>query len=340
MLNIKKPAHSSIVPEGTTWDELTNFQLSVLSKHIDLNDSIKVKKKLVEPRSEVTGYYKYQGESDYFIKIVSKKDNKVQFMAEDISAWLLNSGVSVGQIKNGYPKEVEEINCWIYIYPYLKHNFIFRNENEIYFIGKEVGNMHKMMCKYPRTDDVFIDGNKKNNLLIHQFENIKKYKVSSLPEEATWLIKNFSKKEYNLINKNAQMIHGDLNMGNVIFTENNLRPFLIDFEDATTSWMNPIYDLAFLIQRFVLADPSGREIYIPLIKGYKESYSINIDAGELYSMIKIISIRSLLILSTLNSIDVFKYKDEINKFIDLYKSASINYVDICKIEKFLIKNSL
>ena len=338
MLNIRKPAHSSVLPEVVEWIELTEFQLNTLRRYIHIYDDSKIKKKLTEPPTDIIGYYKYQGLRDYFIKVVAEEDHSALVLANKVSQWLFNNDVNVVCIEKDFPKALVGLDCWIYIYPFLEHRFRFRNIDEMYCIGKEIGQMHEVMSRFPETDVIFENCQQKNQILLAQFENFKHKNQSPLCAEATSLIHNFPLEELSLLDKNSQMIHGDLNMGNIIFSGDAKRPLIIDFEDSVSAYLNPLYDIAFIIQRFILSKDDRVELFIPLLLGYNQSYKIKIERGELFSMLKIISIRSLLILSTLKSSDMMDYKEEVLKFIDLYKNMLNNYSNISKIETLLLRN--
>jgi thiamine kinase-like enzyme len=333
-LNIRRPAYSSLIPENNKWINLTDLELEILGQYLEINDSIRIQKKSTGCFDGVFGYYKYQGDKAYFIKIVSKQDHDSQNGADKISKWLSSTGVHVGVVENNYPKEVFSFNCWIYIYSYIKHNFFTRNTEEMYSIGKEVGRMHKMMQSYPHIENVIEDGRKKNRFLYRQLQNIKTNKISSLISyEAILLIKSFPYEEFNLLEDSPKMIHGDLNMGNIIFDMSKKRPIIIDFEDSISSWLNPIYDVAFIIQRFVLLNNNSLELSSSFISGYKKYYDINIQYGQLYSMLKIISIRALLVLSTLNKEEIESYEGEVEKFVNLYQKTVNSYPEIRQIEE-------
>ena len=155
-------------------------------------------------------------------------------------------------------------------------------------------------------------------------------------DEAINLIKNFSYDNYDVLEKYQQMIHGDLNFGNIIITKTQ-KPVIIDFEDSLASWLNPIYDIAFVIQRFIFLNSGNLdkiELASSFINGYKSEHGVMYDKGDLYSVLKVISIRSLLVLSTLGNKQEATYRGEIHKFITLYKRTLGNKQLISKIERF------
>ena len=59
----------------------------------------------------------------------------------------------------------------------------------------------------------------------------------------------------------------------------NYKPIIIDFEDSVTAWINPLYDIAFIIQRFILLSGTKNKLELSrsFINGYKTE-NIIIDA--------------------------------------------------------------
>jgi aminoglycoside phosphotransferase (APT) family kinase protein len=71
------------------------------------------------------------------------------------------------------------------------------------------------------------------------------------------------------IHQGPQMIHGDCNYTNILFDGvGGLR--VIDFEESRAAWLNPMFDLAKVIERFVLvpAPPDARAIALAAIEAY------------------------------------------------------------------------
>ena len=53
--------------------------------------------------------------------------------------------------------------------------------------------------------------------------------------------------------RSPQVIHGDLNYGNVLSCHgNDGKIIFIDFEEASRSYFNPMIDVAMIIERFII----------------------------------------------------------------------------------------
>ena len=335
MLNIRQPAYSSLFPKKNKWEKPSDQELDVLSLHVDINNPILIQKRVIDHLQNIIGYYRYKGGNNLFVKIVSHQDHGVQNIADDIAGWLYTAGVSVSVVRSGYPKKIVDSDYWIYLYDYLEHEFNVRNCDQLYLIGKEVGKMHRLMQGHPYKEKVCLDGNKKNKYLFQQLKKIKLDEYNSnFSTDSIELIKCSSYDDYHTLTEHAQMVHGDLNFGNIVFNTANNKPVIIDFEDSSTAWLNPLYDIAFIIQRFILLSDSKNRIEMAssFIGGYKTENYIKYNYGMLMIMLKMISIRSLLVLSTLDDSEHKSYKSEIDKFVNLHKKTLKDSLIISEIE--------
>jgi thiamine kinase-like enzyme len=326
MFNIRRPAHADSVPQQSEWKTPTQEEIHVIQSYLGANIAKLLQKKIDTHPTRLVGYYRTTGVDRLFIKILSDENSDTQNNAEQISAWLYHHGLSVHCVRDEFPKKIVEYGLWIYVYDYLDFEFSKSCKKQLYSLGKEVNNMHRLMNKHPDRKNVYVRGTEKSQILFDQLNKIKSDKiVLNFPESAIEIIKETRDSDYQLLSQGAQMIHGDMNYGNVLFNKLSDQPIIIDFEDATTAWLSPLYDLAFIIQRFILLQ-EVKDRYglgIALLKGYK---SQNILAktsrpNDLLIMLKMISVRSLLVLSMLSDENQILYLDEINKFIELYRQA-------------------
>jgi thiamine kinase-like enzyme len=342
MLNIRRPAHSGLLIDQIEWEKPSQDEIKILQGYLSLKTIKSLRKKVDTKPKKLIGYYKSTDKESLFIKILPEDNFLFQINAEKISSWLDSSGLDVNCLKDGYPKKIIENNLWIFAYDYIDYYLSNGSIDRLFTIGNVMGHMHKLFQKYPDKKNVYDKGMEKNQILFEQLNNIKLGKVDlSFPQQAIELIKETSNSDYHLLNLGAQMIHGDMNYGNVLFNKLNDQPIIIDFEDAASAWISPLYDLAFVIQRFVLlSDVKDRyKLAAAFIKGYKlqnNLYSINkLDA--LFIITKMISIRSLLVLSTLPQREQKLYFDEIDKFIYLYKHTKENHSLISDIDALIKK---
>ncbi len=340
MFNIKRPAHSGLVPNQIKWKRLTQNEIDILQNYLSYNTIQSLQKKVDAQPTKLIGYYRSTGVSSVFIKVLSKQNHQSQTSAEKIASWLHHVGLSVNCVRDGFPKKIVEHSSWIFAYDYIDYKFSNTSKEELFSIGKEIGHMHRLMKEYPDRENVRMRGAKKNQILFEQLNKVKLDRVSlNFSESAIKLIKETSDSDYQLLTLGAQMIHGDMNYGNVLFNKVNNQPIIIDFEDATTAWLSPLYDLAFVIQRFILlhGHKDSYELASALIRGYKSQNTLSKTRklNTLFIMIKMISIRSLLILSMLPKEEQMLYLDEVDKFVYLYGKAHDDFNLISDIDDLI-----
>ena len=339
MIEIRKPAFSGTLPSSISWKLPSKEELLILQKYFDYFESIE--KKDGSSDEFLLGYYRLIGKDNFFLKIIDSSEHNSQLDASLVSSWLSDSGISVSRIKSNYPVLIKEHNLWIYLYGYVDHNFFDGSNESIFLVGESLGKMHKIMKTSPFIDKAFDLGTKKNKILSQQFKKICQDDSFSLfPSRAIQLIANTSLNEFSSITSNSQMIHGDMNFGNIIFKKGDNKPIFIDFEDSISSWLSPLYDIAFVIQRFVLQEEKSNKLDLAknLLNGYLSQNELTslISTGSFYNTIKMISIRSLLLLSTLSNNEQKLFKGEINKFINLYSETENNKSLIFEIEQYTL----
>jgi len=285
------------------------------------------------------GYYRSIGSNKKFIKVLDRNSSKLQLSAEKINLWLEKSKLSVSCAIDNYPKKYAGDDLWIYVYDYIEHNFFSGDEKDLFFVGRELGKMHVLMQKYPLVSEVSVNGKKKNTELFAQLNKIRSNKLfqTLLPASAIELIKNTTDKEFQTLFHCSQMIHGDMNLGNVIFKAGSSQPIFIDFEDSITAWMSPLYDVAFVLQRFVLSNNFENKVRLALsfVKGYSSQFNLKsiVSNGDLLVVLRMISIRSLLLLSMLPNEKQSTFLKEIDKFVNLHREMLGKRSTISEIEK-------
>jgi Ser/Thr protein kinase RdoA (MazF antagonist) len=135
-----------------------------------------------------------------------------------------------------------------------------------------------------------------------------------------------------------QVIHGDLNFHNIIFDKETQTPVILDFEDCNHSFFSPLYDIAMLLERYVLlkhiGDNQKYKLGISLLSHFDKTYFYG---DQLYNMLLFISVRSLLILAT-----IFYQKDTVNKkelqkFIDHIKNIEQSKKLLNKIQREILE---
>ena len=121
----------------------------------------------------------------------------------------------------------------------------------------------------------------------------------------------------------AQVLHGDLNLGNVLFADHTVSPAPLDFEDSRHNFHGVAMDLAMALERFVLVRTSddGRALSLGhrLLAGYAEHAAPwRWGAPGLAGILQSLAVRALLLLAGNRAAGRPVAESEWDKFLYLY----------------------
>jgi thiamine kinase-like enzyme len=287
--------------------------------------------------SGIPGFYRISTDEIYFIKIVSKENCKNQLIADRISKLLKNEGLNTITTKNHSPIKIVGTNYYIFLYDYYNFKYLSYRVKYLRKLGHEIGKLHSLLKQLPCSFNAQRVGLKHNKLILTRYREIINNEIPTRSSREMKVLKNFDFNDYKLIHMHPQMIHGDLNHGNILINNENEKLYIIDFEDSMKSWLSPMYDIAFVIQRFVLTAKKydWEELMTAFVTSYRTQVDIPCFNREdiLEVFLKLISVRSLLILH-ISQLEVdFPFQNELNKFVYLYKFTDENSQLINKVYK-------
>jgi hypothetical protein len=121
----------------------------------------------------------------------------------------------------------------------------------------------------------------------------------------------------------AQCLHGEVHRGNVLFRVQDGSPVLVDLEEAVHVFAPPAWDVAFLIQRFGLADSPSRAVLKKRFAAISVGYAVPLPDVALM-MRQIAWFNMAVILELRRTEGVVTPLSEYNKFVALERQA-INY---------------
>jgi len=323
VLKFKAPFNLSIQPKQVLWRPLDQVEKDALSTLTLIKDSNSLKKRVsVETEKKVIGSYKLDS-PNYLMKIFAQKDIELQTLENEIVLELKKNGVSTNPATITIPQKIKGANLWYSCYIFLKHKYNYRATNfDLHNLGMEIAKMHFFLSKY-KNEKIQSRALKKNKLIYDRFIEINKDKKNiKFNKQSLKILKSFSKESFNTLNKNAQIIHGDLNLGNVVFLDDDY-PVIIDFEDCTETFLNPLFDIAFVIQRFILETNFSEKFSLvkDFLDGYRSIMKISSNRGDLFIVLQLISLRALLILSLYPKEKESFISLEIEKFNYLYENT-------------------
>jgi len=325
---------SNFLPKNPAWSEIHAQKLylvlackSVKSVLNNLfNSSNEVYKIKRTPKEElcntIEGHYRFKNKDrEYFIKIVNTEEHNQLCKSIDISIELCRINIPTFTLIDNFPKRFNE-NLFLHIYPFIESRFLRCTESDIKLVSKELSKLHKAL-KTIKYSNKIEKSTYKRELFLKKDLNKKIEFLKGIDLTAS----NYLSKYKNILFKkfaNKQVTHGDLNYHNIIFDTKNNTLVLLDFESTAYSYFSPLFDIAKVLERFVLLRNIDDASKASLAKVFISQLSYkSFNQNDLYDMLLFISLHSLLILTTgiyleervVNSKEINKFKRHI-QFIE------------------------
>ena len=203
-------------------------------------------------------------------------------------------------------------------------------------IGKAVARLHQILSEYPNKANLQENTTRNESIINSGYEDIKNGRFKGKDDRlGRWLLENQDYirrliSDYEPVKSlpyDTQIIHGDLNRGNILLTINQAKVYLFDFEDTVFSFLPLVFDLSFIVQRFILYDsPNAEKLFVRLDIFFDNYYSINHIRMDLLKDIAYL-LRLLSYRSTIKNVLAIQEDDsafdevELNKFVYLESQA-------------------
>lgn len=315
------PAFEGLIPHEVIWQPLENAQADKIRQACGFEGRVE---RMVNHQAWPKGYYRVLGQPSYFVKVTEEAHALRQLEADDIAEYLQGCEVSVNRLLQGFPKAAKVLGdstLSLLAYDYLHANFIKPSCQVMTRVGEAIAYLHLALSEAPFAEQVKSRGLKRHQALIRKWQNRSLLQVDDL--DARDILDKADESLLMLLVEDAQCVHGDLNFGNIMMDANDKVVFL-DFEDAQSAWFNPLKDLAFVIERFILIhEPQDMDQQLTALltsyyKVYPKSFS---HAGHLVGFLQALAVRSLLILAEAAEQGYSLPPSEWKKFVFLYKLA-------------------
>lgn len=343
-----EPAFLGLRPQELTWkpyllDATSLAKLSTPAWQIlcNLFDGMPRFHRLETHHAQPYGFYRLQGsitqnevtqQVDWFVKLVKPEQAKRLLAAQDVSDFVASRGVRSPALIDDFPMTLtDEVTA--FAYPFWQGRLSDFGLSDLQRLGQAVGRLHKALSNFPQKEVVRQAGEKRHQMLVDRWQQLltDDKAMHSLPEEVQTILSEHKSDWLWHLCEQAQMVHGDLNVGNILFLESDEVAFL-DFEDSLTAWFDPLKDLAFIIERFILTVHDAEDLAKhahALLDGYFEAYPLKICSQERFvDLIQALAIRALLLLAevTLNQKTVAN--SEWKKFVFLYNLAKHHRMEL------------
>ena len=202
-------------------------------------------------------------------------------------------------IKYNYKNIEFSINARPYIIGRKYNNSLF----DFNLLVTNLSKIHKTLKTYPEKHLIKLQANKFNSQLLYFRNQLKKNHFIKNEKLKCWFNDNlkiiedkFFNFDINLgLDNSQQVLHGDIHTGNVIFIDNKRIKFF-DFDETYKVFLNPIYDLLYVFERFCFYYDNSLESLYKRYEIIKLSYDLNnYSLKDLLIMISNLSLRLILI---------------------------------------------
>ena len=329
-LNNKRPANISLNPSKIKW-EICNKE-----KNLIISNALKTKGIIYKDCrnfDDIEGFYfiNQENNKNKFLKVINSIDDEKQFLAEEISTWLRNKKIETPPLINKIKfMDLNRTSKSCYLYPYFQGRYCSESKEDLFKIGYEIGRMHQILKNYPSKNKIKIESLKRHERLKQSLNKIRNnsFNRTNIPREALNILDQNNLPE-TIDNNESQVLHGDLNKGNILITDKENKVIFLDFEDTFTSWGDKKIEISFIIERFCLnaSNKNSKRLIDYFLKGYKSIFmEFKIEEKILYEILQLINLRTLIILSEVQEYNLWTIPaEEWDKFINLYLKASNNY---------------
>jgi Ser/Thr protein kinase RdoA (MazF antagonist) len=320
----RAPAYVGVPPSSAIWQPVAQFVEAEIQARSGLVGKVE---KLAVNAAELSGYYRLtcNDESRFFVKVVA--DSAVWSLreADRIAQWLNSQGILVSYLLDGFPKCFADGTC-VLVYHYIDGEYVAPSERALKNLGLRLAHLHKAFRELPWEHEVRRRGLSKHRKLTELLAKVKSGSVAVPSDVAALLIEEVELDLLDVLLVDPQVIHGDLNLSNILICTSSDEIAFLDFEDTYCAWLSPKAELSFVLERFAMSptDEISLGLARALLGGYFAEYDGQFcNAGaSLTNMLRALSVRSLLTLVYVHQVGTWSVPAvEWSKFIRSYRQA-------------------
>ena len=320
------PAHLELRPLKNNWETISGEFANNLSEWTGLAGRIE---RLMSNAPKPQGYYRITPKHNhaFFVKVLPIGVTDFQREVDQTARGLYSKGIFVSCLIDGFPKYVSGELC-ILAYQNVEGRYASETESDLARLGIALAALHRALSACPWRKKIRDRGLRRDRQLAGMFAKLRQgvLPIDTVPYDALCLLKIAQPNVMEVLSDAPQVVHGDLNYGNVLFADKGKRVVFLDLEDTRKSWISPLAELSFVIERFGLpkSDELAFKLSSALIGGYVSGGGDYFrHSGQLADMLRALSVRSLLLLIFVQENKAWNVPhSEWNKFIGLYHQAT------------------
>jgi len=317
--NPKGPTQDAFSPSAIRWSAQSSVMCEVFQKHLPDIVSLKF--------SEIKDHgvpkfllFEDQARRKWFGKLTLEPVQDLAMVEYRVHERLTDLGAPVPNTLRAKLIDFPMANrgsaqkIFLSVSEFIDGSFIRNCIADAKLVGSSLAELHGKLREIEDTDLRLMSESFNRTLL----ENLSRKEYNYYPSVFDPIITEldrFKESDFELFFEDQQIIHGDLNLGNVIIK--NECVYFIDFEDTAKAYLNPLIDIAFLTERaFLNSNTPTKEIIFEFLRHYKDSSHLNLDFSRIPKILELISIRSLLIIClNYEKYHILPNRSEIEKFL-------------------------
>ncbi len=326
----REPIALSLTPTALQWNSAHSNVLSVLVDIFGNQGMFLVANGTSDAQVTYCRVINIEKKINLFIKIMPKRFASALQQSGNISQYLKDSGLLTPSNTPGFPKLCLDGRV-MFSYPFIDGKYLNKSIGNLPNLGRALANLHKTLANFPYAHKV---SRKQRSIRGHM-----RRKAKELLGDKNWASGNLLSirthilkwlEVDSLLSKSlCQVIHNDLNAGNVLL-DNLGNIWFIDFEEARWSYLPYYFDIAKVIERFVLVNEEWNvEMKFRASKQLLNSYRSVIDENHRIEFNIPIALAWLLGFSWLRMADLLfdsqaSFHPEVSKFRLLAKLLDEN----------------
>lgn len=312
------PAFTGLLPTPAQYLP-TDTQTERFFGELGLNGRIE---KLTTPHKGFCGHYRVATAKEvFFLKVIDPVEITRQKLADELAAYALSRGARV--LPPGQWKESSR-GYFVGLYPYIDARMPKPTLGDAASIGTALADLHIAWESFPGLDSIRVASLARMHILSERHKQV----VSGVgplgpaPERFRLFASLFFEPFEGF--SSGQIIHGDLNLGNILLDRHTNQPLFIDFETATVSYLPARFDIAMVIHRLSIVSVQDSDSiarvsakmmnsYYDNLRGHTDLYG---SSDRLKADIKWLCLRNLCLLAQAEASGRVASKSEWFKFLD------------------------
>jgi aminoglycoside phosphotransferase len=322
----RPPAHLDLRPNQGEWKPANPTTAGKICGWVGISGEVE---SLRSDAPESQGYFRVSTRTgqNLFIKILNEDAAISQLEADRVARWLGLHGMTVSHLIEGFPKAIPGGLCAL-AYKKIEGRYGNFTKDDLSILGTALAKLHRLFEDCPWKNEIRTRGLQRHDLLSDSLKKLQKGGTSSgnIPAAALeLLVRRVKPSILDVLLEEPQVVHGDLNYGNVLFDAEGAGVVFLDYEDTLVSWLSPLAELSFVIERFALCqdDETSLELSRSLIEAYVAGGGrVYSEPRKLADLLCALAVKSLLLLVLVEKKNSWAIPDsEWQKFIFLYHQA-------------------